>query len=739
MADIPTVDGPRAQQSGAGTSSATIPGAFGADVAAKGLAQVGQAAGEASTQFAQSAERIQQLHNDAAVAQHSMDVFDKGTQITEKYKLLSLNAAVAAYPQYRADMESLVQQGGQGLAPAALPQYLQQTRRFAMSQLEVAGNHAATQGNAYLHQTQNAMADTTGNALVAAGAPGSSAYALAEENFHAALGTYTTTLIQQTGLDPTKPGDAALIRADLQKFTSKTYGTIISNRIAAGNFDDAKKLLDLHSQAGDLNDETIAQLTRTFAVKSSAEDTATAASAAYHGGTYGGSGDPSQFFHEFIVPHEGSATVTDSNGAKVQYGINAKSYPNEKVGSLSEAEAGAIYQRDYARGDLPPAMSAVYGDTAFMTGKGEADKLLASAGGDPQKFLDLRQQFLGSLVDRNPAKYGKYAQTWEQRTADLRQYVAGLGTGAGVTVQGVPPPTASDNPDTYLAAAKLRIEANAQAMFPNDVERREKVIAYGEMMAKRDVDPISQSQKAAGEQIWLGLQQQPNIQDTTQLKQQFPAQYALIANRPDLLGQIEEHVRGTSNIPTAVRLDNENSALATLKSGDMNAVRNLNLDAPDMTARGREQLKKLQIETEAHGFKVDPVEQSILHSPEYAQALQAAQFMIEPDGKNVTDTQKRGYLVAKSQFEGAVLGEVQNWRGQPGNQGKSPSQDDVSGMIARVVARNGHGQFLALPPTNIRQEIIQSYQARWGAVPTEGQVASIYATGRASGKVKYGQ
>jgi len=72
-----------------------------------------------------------------------------------------------------------------------------------------------------------------------------------------------------------------------------------------------------------------------------------------------------------------------------------------------------------------PALAKVAFDTAVNSGPGKARELLAASGGDPNKFLDLRQAFLTGLVENNPDEFGPYQKAWNNRIAGLRADIGG--------------------------------------------------------------------------------------------------------------------------------------------------------------------------------------------------------------------------------------------------------------------------------------------------------------------------
>ena len=92
-----------------------------------------------------------------------------------------------------------------------------------------------------------------------------------------------------------------------------------------------------------------------------------------------------------ILAHEGGATITDDPrdpGGLTKYGICQRSYPDLDIRNLTEADAAAIYRKDYwdrAKCDsLPPHLRLVVFDMAVNMGVGKAILLLQKACGVAQ-------------------------------------------------------------------------------------------------------------------------------------------------------------------------------------------------------------------------------------------------------------------------------------------------------------------------------------------------------------------
>jgi hypothetical protein len=146
--------------------------------------------------------------------------------------------------------------------------------------------------------------------------------------------------------------------------------------------------------------------------------------------------DPKAYFKSFTVAHEGSAYVVDSNGYGVKYGINAQYNPGVDVKNLTVDKAADVFVSKYwersGADKLPPALAAVHADTFFLNEK-QAGKILKESGGDVDKYIALRTEFLHSLVAKNPAKYAKYQKGWDNRTRDLAAYANRLGGDGSAT------------------------------------------------------------------------------------------------------------------------------------------------------------------------------------------------------------------------------------------------------------------------------------------------------------------
>lgn len=196
--------------------------------------------------------------------------------------------------------------------------------------------------------------------------------------------------------------------------------------------------------------------------------------------------DPQEFFKNFVAVHEGSKMVTDSNGAKVKYGINAEFNPGVDIAGLTLGKAADHFEANQWKRSgadkLPPALAAVHADTFFLNEK-KAGEILKAANGDVGKYIELRRTFLNGLATKNPAKFGKYKDGWEKRTSDLAAYAAKLG--GGVSGPAVDASVLSPQSPSDAAAADPAGASNP--LYSLNAQERAEIGAFRRQL-KSDID-----------------------------------------------------------------------------------------------------------------------------------------------------------------------------------------------------------------------------------------------------------
>jgi len=133
-----------------------------------------------------------------------------------------------------------------------------------------------------------------------------------------------------------------------------------------------------------------------------------------------------RFYSSFVAGHEGGYTENDGNGAPAKFGINQGANPDVDVLALSQAQAELILYERYwlvsGADQLPAGLAEVHGDTAINLGVRAANELLAQSGGDPNTYLDLRNERYQAIAAANPDK-SNYLSVWLRRNDDLRDLV----------------------------------------------------------------------------------------------------------------------------------------------------------------------------------------------------------------------------------------------------------------------------------------------------------------------------
>jgi hypothetical protein len=144
-------------------------------------------------------------------------------------------------------------------------------------------------------------------------------------------------------------------------------------------------------------------------------------------GDYGGA-NWDAFYAGFVAPQEGGYVSNDGNGYPANYGINQGANPDVDVVALRQDDAKQILYERYwlASGAdrLPEALAMVHGDTAINMGVKAANELLAQAGDDPARYLELRTERYHSIAAANPSK-AEYLPVWLARVDGLRAMITG--------------------------------------------------------------------------------------------------------------------------------------------------------------------------------------------------------------------------------------------------------------------------------------------------------------------------
>jgi hypothetical protein len=210
--------------------------------------------------------------------------------------------------------------------------------------------------------------------------------------------------------------------------------------------------------------------------------------------------EPSPFLNDalnMVLRHEGGLLEKDTNGTPTNFGINQAAHPNIDVKKLTQDEARNIYVNDYWKpinGDVlaakDPNLAKVALDISVTSGPGRARQLIAQSGGDPQKLLGLYSDFLGSLVQKNPERYGDFAGPWHNRMQSLSKEISAQPTEAGLGNVVVNP--TADTPEKSSGIAGLvsnLVSSTSQGVKPGSNEHKRNLI---ERITNSDMSPDMQ-------------------------------------------------------------------------------------------------------------------------------------------------------------------------------------------------------------------------------------------------------
>lgn len=160
-----------------------------------------------------------------------------------------------------------------------------------------------------------------------------------------------------------------------------------------------------------------------------------------------------------VLKHEGGyVNDPDDPGGETKYGISKRAYPNVDIKNLTEAQAKAIYKRDYwdaiGADQLPANVRYAAFDTAVNMGVGKAKQFIKESGGDFEKFIALRRAHYARIIERNP-RLAKFQRGWENRVNDI----VAASTGTAPSVSPAPAPSATSGP--AISSATMAVAASS--------------------------------------------------------------------------------------------------------------------------------------------------------------------------------------------------------------------------------------------------------------------------------------
>ena len=118
-----------------------------------------------------------------------------------------------------------------------------------------------------------------------------------------------------------------------------------------------------------------------------------------------------------LLGREGKDTDDPDGGGLTRFGISQDNHPDVDVKSLTKDQAIAIYRAKYwdaiGADGLPDSIREMAFDSAVNQGVGFTNKALDISGGDPTRFLQMRENQY-KIVAENPKK-AKYLNGWLNR------------------------------------------------------------------------------------------------------------------------------------------------------------------------------------------------------------------------------------------------------------------------------------------------------------------------------------
>lgn len=221
----------------------------------------------------------------------------------------------------------------------------------------------------------------------------------------------------------------------------------------------------------------------------------------------------------------GLANVSGDRGGFTAMGISSKSFPKQAAEAASilkekGVQAARKYTRDFFKKefwdkvvskDMTPEQATVMFDTAIHSGIGKAKELFKKTGGDVNKFLDLREQFLADIVKKDPTQE-KFAQGWLNRINNLRSEVTTQKTPEFKPDESVGAAKVDREDEVYISESAGKIQQAAYDWEYENPELASQFDTLGQFVTEGDT-VTQRLTKQLGERFYAGLQKTPFISD----------------------------------------------------------------------------------------------------------------------------------------------------------------------------------------------------------------------------------
>lgn len=242
--------------------------------------------------------------------------------------------------------------------------------------------------------------------------------------------------------------DSEQVKQAKQKFTSYVATGAVTDMMIGNKFIEARKFLDGAYKSGDVDSKTAQTLYRQIDAGYTKEVATGAGDKIFN--SRGPTGADFASASGWVIKTEGGYVADDAGKGPTNYGINGSAYfgvaakdltdsQKKFIADLTPEKAQEIYRKNYwdkiDADKLAPNVRAIAFDTAVNQGPETAKRLLAEAGGDPAKLLDLRRAEYKKLIKSNPEKYAQYEKGWMSRLDQLEAGITGTRSLSGMLTE----------------------------------------------------------------------------------------------------------------------------------------------------------------------------------------------------------------------------------------------------------------------------------------------------------------
>jgi lysozyme family protein len=242
--------------------------------------------------------------------------------------------------------------------------------------------------------------------------------------------------------------DSEQVKQAKQKFTSDVTTGAVTDMMLNNKFIEARKFLDGAYKSGDVDSKTAQNIYKQIDAGYNKEVATGAGDKIFS--SRGPTGTDFASASSWVIKTEGGFVANDAGKGPTNYGINGSAYfgvaakdltDSQKnfIANLTPEKAKEIYRKNYwdkiDADKLDPKMRAIAFDTAVNQGPEMAKRLLAAAGNDPEKLLDLRRAEYKKLIKSDPEKFAKYEKTWMNRLDKLEASITGTRSLSGMLTE----------------------------------------------------------------------------------------------------------------------------------------------------------------------------------------------------------------------------------------------------------------------------------------------------------------